>query len=107
MDERTFAKCHLRHGHSDGDAHNANGYPGRHSQRQAYFLLIESSPANDCSALNHETTLLGQILSTQMPSPHDMGTRRRDAPTEELNLINVAPAPVRSLAFPDDTGVAL
>jgi hypothetical protein len=36
-----------------------------------------------------------------------MRTRGRDAPVEELNVINVARAPARFRAFPDDTRVAL
>jgi hypothetical protein len=36
-----------------------------------------------------------------------MDTRGRDAPVEELNVINVARAPAQFRAFPDDTGVAL
>src|SRR5215469_2540714 len=42
-----------------------------------------------------------------MSSPHDTGTRGRDAPVEELKVINVARASVRFRAFPDDTGIAL
>jgi hypothetical protein len=42
-----------------------------------------------------------------MPSLEDMDTRGRDAPVEELNVIDVARAPARFRAFPDDTGVAL
>src|SRR5712691_1733198 len=42
-----------------------------------------------------------------MPSPDDMRTRGRDAPVQELNVINVARAPARFRAFPDDTGIAL
>jgi len=42
-----------------------------------------------------------------MPSPGDMRTRGRDAPLEELNVINVAPALARFRPFPDDTGVTL
>jgi hypothetical protein len=42
-----------------------------------------------------------------MPSPEDMDTRGRDAPVEELDVINVARSPARFRAFPDDTGVAL
>jgi hypothetical protein len=42
-----------------------------------------------------------------MPSPDDMGTRGRDAPVEELNAVNIARAPARFRAFPDDTGIAL
>src|SRR5216684_7643864 len=42
-----------------------------------------------------------------MPSPDDMRTRGRDAPVEELNVINVARTPARFRAFPDDTGIAL
>src|SRR5712691_10422913 len=42
-----------------------------------------------------------------MPSPDDMRTRGRDAPVQELNVINVARAPARFPAFPDDTGIAL
>src|SRR6516162_8986380 len=48
-----------------------------------------------------------QILGTQMPSPKDPGTRGRDAPVEELKVINVARVPARFRAFPDDTGIAL
>src|SRR5260370_19447725 len=42
-----------------------------------------------------------------MPSPDDTGTRGRDGPVEELKVINVAGAPARFRAFPDDTGIAL
>ena len=42
-----------------------------------------------------------------MPSPSGTGTRGRDAPVEELTVINVALAPARFRAFPDDTGIAL
>jgi hypothetical protein len=48
-----------------------------------------------------------QILETQMPSPDDTGTRRRDAPVEKLEVVNVARTPARFRAFPDDTGIAL
>jgi hypothetical protein len=48
-----------------------------------------------------------QISWMQMPSLEDTGTRGRDAPTEELKVINVARAPARFRAFPDDTGIAL
>ena len=48
-----------------------------------------------------------QILGTQMPSPNDTGRLGRDAPVEELKVINVARAPARLRAFPDDTGIAL
>jgi len=37
----------------------------------------------------------------------DKGTRGRDAPVEELKVINVAQAPARFRAFPDDTRIAL
>ena len=47
-----------------------------------------------------------KILGTRMPSPTDTGTRGRDAPVEELKVINVARAPSRFRAFPDDTGIA-
>ena len=36
-----------------------------------------------------------------------MGTRGRDAPVEELNVINVMRTPARFRAFPDDTRIAL
>ena len=42
-----------------------------------------------------------------MPSPNDTGRLGRDAPVEELKVINVARAPARLRAFPDDTGIAL
>ena len=42
-----------------------------------------------------------------MPSPDDTGTRGWDAPVKELKVINVAWAPARFRAFPDDTGIAL
>ena len=42
-----------------------------------------------------------------MPSLDDKGTRGRDAPVEELKVINVAQAPARFRAFPDDTRIAL
>ena len=42
-----------------------------------------------------------------MPSLDDKGTRGRDAPVEELKVINVAQAPARFRAFPDDTWIAL
>jgi len=48
-----------------------------------------------------------KILGTRAPSPTDTGTRGRDAPVEELKVINVARAPSRFRAFPDDTGIAL
>ena len=48
-----------------------------------------------------------QILGTQMASPKDTGTRGRDAPVEELKVLNFARAPARFRAFPDDTGIAL
>ena len=47
-----------------------------------------------------------QILATQMPSRNDNGTRGRE-PVEELKVINVARAPARFRALPDDTGIAL
>jgi hypothetical protein len=40
-----------------------------------------------------------------MPSP--TGYSRTGAPVEELKVINVARAPARFRAFPDDTGTAL
>ena len=36
-----------------------------------------------------------------------MGARGRDAPVEDVKGINVARAPARFRAFPDDTGIAL
>src|SRR5215471_9228029 len=42
-----------------------------------------------------------------MPSPEDMGLRGRGASVEELKVINVARAPARFRAFPDDTGITL
>jgi len=42
-----------------------------------------------------------------MPSPDGTSTCGRDAPVEELEVINVARAPARFRAFPDDTGIAL
>jgi hypothetical protein len=47
------------------------------------------------------------ILGTRMPSPEDTGTGGRDAAIEELTVINVARAPARFRAFPDDAGIAL
>ena len=48
-----------------------------------------------------------QVLGTQVPSPDLPGTRGRDAPVKELEVINVTCAPARFRAFPDDTGIAL
>jgi hypothetical protein len=48
-----------------------------------------------------------QVLGTPVPSPDDTGTRGWDAPVKELKVINVAWAPARFRAFPDDTGIAL
>ena len=42
-----------------------------------------------------------------LPSPDGSGARGGDAPVEELKVINVAWAPARFRAFPDDTGIAL
>ena len=42
-----------------------------------------------------------------MPSPQDTGTRGRDAPVEELKVIDGARALPRFRALPDDTGIAL
>jgi hypothetical protein len=42
-----------------------------------------------------------------MPSPNDTGTRRRNAPVEQLKVIDGARALRRFRAFPDDTGIAL
>jgi hypothetical protein len=42
-----------------------------------------------------------------LPSPDGTGARGRDAPVKELKVINVAWAPARFRAFPDDTGIAL
>ena len=48
-----------------------------------------------------------QILRPQMPSPDDTGARGPDAPVEDVKVSNVARAPARFRAFPDDTGIAL
>ena len=42
-----------------------------------------------------------------MPSLDDTGTRRRDTLVGELKVINVAQAPARFRAFPDDTWIGL
>ena len=42
-----------------------------------------------------------------LPSPDGSGARGGDAPVEELKVINVAWAPARFRAFPDDTGIDL
>jgi hypothetical protein len=42
-----------------------------------------------------------------MRSPVDTDMHRRDASVEELNVINVAPAPAWLRSFPDDTWIAL
>jgi hypothetical protein len=42
-----------------------------------------------------------------MPSLDDTGTRGRDASIEELKVLNVARAPARFRAFPDDTWIGL
>ena len=46
-------------------------------------------------------------MRQQLPSPDDTGARGRDAPVEDVKGINVARAPARFRAFPDDTGIAL
>src|SRR6516164_3503605 len=69
-------------------------------------LPIAITLSEECQSQTHWPKQI-QILGTQMPSPKDTRTRGRDAPVEELNLINVARAPARFRAFPDDTGVAL
>ena len=46
-------------------------------------------------------------LRTRTRSPDGTGRRGRDAPVEELEVINVARTPARFRAFPDDTGITL
>ena len=48
-----------------------------------------------------------RVLGTQMPSRNVNGTRGREAPVEELKVINVARAPAQFRALPDDTGITL
>src|SRR5260370_34870171 len=42
-----------------------------------------------------------------MPSPNDTGPHGRDAPVEDLKVIDGARELPRFRAFPDDTGIAL
>src|SRR6516164_11286537 len=69
-------------------------------------LPIAITLSEECQSQTHWPKQI-QILGTQMPSPKDTRTRGRDAPVEELRVINVARAPARFRAFPDDTGIAL
>src|SRR5215469_18544087 len=48
-----------------------------------------------------------QFFSTQIASPDDMAACGRDAAVQERNVINLAPAPARFRAFPDDIWIAL
>ena len=69
-------------------------------------LPIAISLSEECQNRAHLPKQI-KILGTRAPSPTDTGTRGRDAPVEELKVINVARAPARFRAFPDDTGIAL
>src|SRR6516164_623834 len=69
-------------------------------------LPIAISLSEDCQNRTHLPKQI-KILGTRMPSPTDTGTRGRDAPVKKLKVINVARAPVRFRAFPDDTGIGL
>src|SRR6516165_6813973 len=69
-------------------------------------LPIAISLSEECQNRTHLPKQI-KILGTRAPSPTDTGTRGRDAPVEELKVINVARAPSRFRAFPDDTGIAL
>ena len=69
-------------------------------------LPIAITLSEECQSQTHWPKQI-QILGTQMASPKDTGTRGRDAPVEELKVINFARALARFRAFPDDTGIAL
>jgi hypothetical protein len=47
-----------------------------------------------------------EVLGTKVPSPDNLGARGGVAPVEELKVINVARAPTRFRALPDDTRIA-
>ena len=66
-------------------------------------LPIAISLSEECQNRTHLPKQI-KILGTRMPSPTDTGTRGRDAPVKKLKVINVARAPVRFRAFPDDPG---
>jgi hypothetical protein len=74
-------------------------------------LSTRIGPSMGSTILSHEPEPVAfahaDILGTQMPSPEDTGTRGRDAAGEKLTVINVARAPARFRAFPDDAGIAL
>ena len=69
-------------------------------------LPIAISLSEECHNRIHLPKQI-KILGARTPSPTDTATRGRDAPAEELKVINVARAPARFRAFPDDTGIAL